>query len=177
MNFALPASNLLSALCPPAPLKSLTFWRYTNQIIIIIIIIIIYTRPDAISQWNGEMSPALLLFAGGLNHSGCCASVSVPVDCLSMCSGSVVRSSLHAACLPHVHSIVSCLRQALGTCLSSAVRRQLIMVALCNRADHYIFALWFLSSSSSFFLFSPNLSGCRLDVYHTSTHGVALVRI
>jgi len=31
---------------------------------------------------------------------------------------------------------------------------------------------------SSFFLFSsPNLSGRRLDVYHTSTHGVALVRI
>ena len=24
---------------------------------------------------------------------------------------------------------------------------------------------------------SPNLSGRRLDVYHTSTHGVALVRI
>ena len=37
-----------------------------------------------------------------------------------------------------------------------------IMVALCNRADHYIF--------------SPNLSGQRLDVYHTSTHGVALER-
>ena len=55
-----------------------------------------------------------------------------------------------------------------------------IMVALCNRADHYIFALWFLSSSSSsifFFYSSPNLSGRRLDVYHTSTHGVALVRI
>ena len=33
-----------------------------------------------------------------------------------------------------------------------------------------------LSSSSSFFS-SPNLSGRRLDVYHTSTHGVALVRI
>jgi len=30
----------------------------------------------------------------------------------------------------------------------------------------------------SFFLFSsPNLSGRRLDVYHTSTHGVAQVRI
>jgi len=29
-----------------------------------------------------------------------------------------------------------------------------------------------------FFLFSsPNLSGRRVDVYHTSTHGVALVRI
>ena len=30
---------------------------------------------------------------------------------------------------------------------------------------------------SSFFLSSPNLSVRRLDVYHTSTHGVALVRI
>jgi len=29
----------------------------------------------------------------------------------------------------------------------------------------------------SFFFFSPNLSGRRSDVYHTSTHGVALVRI
>jgi len=47
------------------------------------------------------------------------------------------------------------------------------MAALYNRAGHYIFALWF--SSSSFF--SPNLSRRRLDVYHTSTHGVALARI
>jgi len=30
--------SVFSALCPPAPLKSLIFWRYTNQIIIIIII-------------------------------------------------------------------------------------------------------------------------------------------
>jgi len=30
---------------------------------------------------------------------------------------------------------------------------------------------------SSIFFFSPNLSGRRLDVYHTLTHGVALVRI
>ena len=29
----------------------------------------------------------------------------------------------------------------------------------------------------SFFFSSPNLSGRRLDVYHTSTRGVALVRI
>ena len=51
----------------------------------------------------------------------------------------------------------------------------LVMAALCNRAGHHIFALWFLSF---FYLFSlPNLSGRRLDVYHTSTHGVALVRI
>jgi len=30
---------------------------------------------------------------------------------------------------------------------------------------------------SFFFFLSPNLSGHRLDVYHTSTHGVALVQI
>jgi len=37
----------------------------------------------------------------------------------------------------------------------------------------------FLSSSFFFYLLfsSPNLSGRRVDVYHTSTHGVALVRI
>jgi len=51
-----------------------------------------------------------------------------------------------------------------------------VMAALWYRAGHYIFALWFLSSSI-FFFSSPNLSGRRLDVYHTSTHGVALVQI
>jgi len=51
------------------------------------------------------------------------------------------------------------------------------MVALCNRADHIYFHAVVCSSSSSFFISSPNLSGRRLDVYHTSTHGVALVRI
>jgi len=50
------------------------------------------------------------------------------------------------------------------------------MVALCNRADHYIFLPWFLLLSS-FFFSSPNLSRRKLDVYHTSTHRVALVRI
>jgi len=39
--------------------------------------------------------------------------------------------------------------------------------------------LYFCPVFSFFFCFfsSPNLSGLRLDVYHTSTHGVALVRI
>jgi len=48
------------------------------------------------------------------------------------------------------------------------------MVTLSNRADNYIFALWCLLLS---FFSSPNLSRHRLDVYHTSTHGEALVRI
>jgi len=51
------------------------------------------------------------------------------------------------------------------------------MVALWNRADHYIFALWLLLLSFFLFFPSPNLSRRRLDVCHTSTHGVALVRI
>jgi len=57
--------------------------------------------------------------------------------------------------------------------------QRLFMAALWNRAGHYIFMLWFLSSFYlAFYLFSsPNLSGRRLNVYHTSTHGVALVRI
>jgi len=44
------------------------------------------------------------------------------------------------------------------------------MVALWNKADHYIFALWFLSF---YLLSSPNLSGRRLDVYHTSWCGLS----
>jgi len=51
----------------------------------------------------------------------------------------------------------------------------LLVVALWNRADHYIFILWFLLSI--FFFSSPNLSCRRLDVCHTCTHGVALLRI
>jgi len=52
-----------------------------------------------------------------------------------------------------------------------------VMVALCNSADRYILPCDVYLLSSSFFFSSPNLSGRRLDVYHTSTHGVALVRI
>jgi len=50
-----------------------------------------------------------------------------------------------------------------------------VMAAIWNRAGHYIFILWF--QSIFFFFSSPNLNGCTLDVYHTSTRGVALVRI
>jgi len=58
------------------------------------------------------------------------------------------------------------------SCLRCCTTPYGVMAALCNRADHYIFALWFLSSIF-FFFSSPNLSGRRLDVYHTSIHGVA----
>ena len=48
---------------------------------------------------------------------------------------------------------------------------RLFMATLCNRAGHIYF------HPSSFLFSSPNLSSRRLDVYHTCTHGVALVRI
>ena len=46
------------------------------------------------------------------------------------------------------------------------------VAALCNRAGHIYFHP---VVSSLFFFSSPSLTGRRLDVYHTSTHGVALV--
>ena len=64
--------------------------------------------------------------------------------------------------------------------LGSVTARHLVMAALCNRGAIIFLPCSFfllLLLSSSFFLSSPNLSGRRLDVYHTSTHGVALVRI
>jgi len=50
---------------------------------------------------------------------------------------------------------------------------QYFMAALCNRAGH----IYFHPVVSYFFFFfsSLNLRGRRLDVYHTSTHGAALV--
>jgi len=42
-----------------------------------------------------------------------------------------------------------------------------IMVALWNRADHYIFILSFVLFLSFFFFSSPNLSRRRVDVCHT----------
>jgi len=52
-------------------------------------------------------------------------------------------------------------------------RGLIFMATLHSRCGHYIFVLFF----SFFFSSSPNLSGRRLDVYHTSTHDMVLVRI
>jgi len=49
----------------------------------------------------------------------------------------------------------------------------LVMAAL----DIIFFPCGFFLLSFFLFLSSPNLSGRRLDVYHTSTHDVVLVRI
>jgi len=56
-------------------------------------------------------------------------------------------------------------------------RSSLLMAALCSRCGHYVFAVALRFLSFFFFFSSLNLSGRRLDVYLTSTHGVALVQI
>jgi len=53
---------------------------------------------------------------------------------------------------------------------------QIFMAALRSRCEHYILPCGFFFLFF-FFFSSPNLSGRRVDIYHTSTHGVALVRI
>ena len=63
-------------------------------------------------------------------------------------------------------------QQLLISCMVSPANRH--RETKNTEAHHNIFML-FLSSSS--FFSSPNLSGRRLDVYHTLAHGVALVRI
>jgi len=59
---------------------------------------------------------------------------------------------------------------AVFLCLSVSM----IMVALWNRADHYIFALWFLLSL--YLSFFPRLILAVAD-WMSATRGVALVRI
>ena len=73
------------------------------------------------------------------------------------------------------------LRQFLDISIStfqhlSASFKDSLWLAFVANADN-IFALWFLLLLSSSFLSLPNLSGCRVDVYHTSTHDVALMQI
>ena len=51
------------------------------------------------------------------------------------------------------------------------------MAVLCNRGAIIFLPCSFFPFIYLSFFSSPNLSGRRLDVYHTSTHGVALVLI
>ena len=70
------------------------------------------------------------------------------------------------------------------TVVNAASTTTIIMATMRSRCRHYILQLWFLLFflSSCFFLllslFSlPIISRRRLDVYHTTIHGVALVQI
>ena len=80
-----------------------------------------------------------------------------------------------AGCLPILSDILS-YKQQHQTPQKNSQQQQmsptnLIMVALWNRAGHYIFALWFLSSS---FFFFPRLIPAIAD-WMPTIHGVVLV--
>jgi len=66
---------------------------------------------------------------------------------------------------------------AMETALPVMCNRWTFLWSPYNRADHYIFIMWFSLLLFLLSFFSPNLSRRRLDVCHTSTHGVTLVRI
>jgi len=103
-------------------------------------------------------------------------SLSIKTDDLIFLVRQLFADSYWCSFALNFYSIVhSCI---LLNCLINLMMMMMMMMMMCSRCGHYILALWFLLLIlSSFFLSSPNLSRRRLDVYHTSTHGVALVRI
>jgi len=113
----------------------------------------------------------------GLHRSPLC--LYIELSCCLLCS---ILWSPYGIGRPYIFSCCGLLRSPYGigqTIIFSCCGLfflLLLMVVLCNRADHYIFMLWFvvLLLLLSFFS-SPNLSSRRLDVYHTSAHGVVLV--
>ena len=102
-----------------------------------------------------------------------CIDRSIPVElfCIERCVECCPLSCWNVIFLHHVWMEVPS---------ADTIRHQTLcffMVALWNRETIYIFMLWLVLSSFFFFFSSPNLSRRRLDVCHTPTHGVALVRI
>jgi len=96
-------------------------------------------------------------------------------------------SAVGDGCLPYFHTLcgLSLLDHEAVLCLCSNETLQL-RSSLC-RLPAFSFFLWppcgigqtIIFSSYGFFFFfsSSNVSRRRLDIYHTSTHNVALVRI
>ena len=75
-------------------------------------------------------------------------------------------------CTVYNHSI-----SLLHTYLSGSLSSLLWLPHVIGQAIVFLPCGFYLLSIYLFFISSPNLKGRRLDVYHTSTHGVALVRI
>jgi len=81
------------------------------------------------------------------------------------------------------HSSILIRQMAGQTDIVTLVRRALAKVCTVTVLLVYLWSPYVIgqtiifSCCFFFFISSPNLSGRRLDVCHTSTHGVALVRI
>jgi len=130
------------------------------------------------------------------------AAVLVVVVVRRMRTAGVRRPPAPAASTPHRHSGLQSVTDAVARCLKQLRRVQrptndnrasILSASLPLTVAVHAVLLWppivmgrslyFTPVISIFFLFFfllfslPNLSGRRLDVYHTSTHAVALVRI
>jgi len=66
-------------------------------------------------------------------------------------------------------------RSTTGVPRIQSTAASIIMAALCADADIIFLPYGFFFYLLSFFFSSPNLSGRRVNVCHTSTNGVALV--
>jgi len=79
------------------------------------------------------------------------------------------------------HAYTCFIRSTFRLLLDNAIRITLSLYSLWSpyviRQTIIFLPCDFYLLSSIFFYSSPNLSGRRLDVYHTSINGVALVRI
>jgi len=116
------------------------------------------------------------------HHNLFCCSINIISSIPSLCVNSL-HGTLSFTLTLHIHLTIlisarwsatsfSFLTGQVSLLYSILLRRQLlhslpllindimiIMVTLCNRADHYIFALWFLSIFLSFFLWPPYVIG------------------
>ena len=101
--------------------------------------------------------PAFIYFLGGTKPQG-------PLETSPIGPGTVRLPSTLVAFLRPDFSENGAIKSATHRLEFSPVLTVVVMVALWNRADHYIFILILSFFLSSFFS-SPNLSGLRLDVY------------
>jgi len=102
----------------------------------------ILSEPIQLS-WQGEDDTSYISYIGFI-----CAVTHMYLDesiCLSLMSENIVHNAYRT------NYKIKCILFAAARNLRNT-QPQLFMVALCNRADHYIFIL-FLSSSSFFFFF------------------------
>jgi len=162
---------------PRSRSRSLTFWSSENCI---------FLRLPPPQFWRGAHSWWVTTIARDLVYS-----YSEPDFRISPPVGGHVTSKV-VKCLYHQNPLcfVSLLAEARSLWLWLQVGRNrpctLVAMTVSPLAGLFMAALWnrgaiiFLPCNfflPFFFFSSPNLSGHRLDVYHTSTHGVALVRI
>jgi len=129
----------------------------------------------SVSMWHGRGMHSVDILLVGTKGLGGWAAYPVPSvapNTIAHPSVSCISRSCHLICHYSFHWTEKC-----QWCWRWNNQVRMIMVALCNRADHYIFILFLSFFFFLLFFSSPNLSSRRLYVYHTLAHGVALVRI